>query len=87
MSIVKPTGGPAFPFVEEFRRYEDHDHRVSYEAIEPHEGMTLRDWFAGQALMMMSAQTNAHLLAGEDTKTCAAWAYEVADMMLAERDK
>jgi len=74
---VKYDGGPAFPT-------DDGSHN---EMLVRSAGMTLRDWFAGQALMMMSAQTNAHLLAGEDTRTCAAWAYEVADMMLAERDK
>ncbi len=52
-----------------------------------YDGMTLRDWFAGQALMMMYAQTNHEAVAGHDEKTVAAWAYEIADAMLAERDK
>ncbi len=41
------------------------------------EGMSLRDWFAGQALVRMQ---------GTPAKT-AEWAYKVADAMLAERAK
>ena len=46
-------------------------------------GMTLRDWFAGQALSAI-AEAWAHDLADKDT---AKRAYEIADAMLLEREK
>lgn len=48
-------------------------------------GMTLRDWFAGQAL----AGIKACSIVGEHhiDENTAKFAYRLADMMLAERDK
>ena len=43
-------------------------------------GMTLRDWFAGQALQGQLATGEAALLA-------VSYAYAIADAMLAERSK
>jgi hypothetical protein len=62
-------GGPAFPVV-----WQD----------VPHGGMTLRDWFAGQAL--------AGMLAGNPTESpneewFAGIAYTMADAMLVERER
>jgi hypothetical protein len=49
-------------------------------------GMSLRDWFAGQALAgQMASEGYAVGLRGP--KTSAARAYEFADAMIAERDK
>lgn len=45
-------------------------------------GMTLRDYFAGQALAGSLANTDAPTPEVE-----AQWAYEIADAMLAERAK
>lgn len=45
-------------------------------------GMTLRDWFAGQALPGIIAQPN---LEGHNPAVVAKWAYEYADAMLAAR--
>lgn len=65
------NGGPAFP-------YDDRGPKFHY-------GISMRDWFAGQAL--------AGLLGGwpSDTdpkvKTASEWAYEFADAMLEARDK
>lgn len=42
-------------------------------------GMTLRDWFAGQAL--------ASFAQGDGAKTRAAFAYEIADAMIAQRKR
>lgn len=68
----KNDGGPAFPRDERFLG---------------HNGMSLRDWFAGQALAgLMSAHTGD----GQWTaigSNAAAWAYEAADNMIAERNK
>lgn len=46
------------------------------------EGMTLRDWFAGQALPGIIAQPN---LDGWEPHIIAGWAYEIADAMIAAR--
>lgn len=46
--------------------------------MQPTEGMTLRDWFAGQALAMSTPDT---------PKMLAEWAYRVADAMLAARQE
>ncbi len=62
--MSKADGGYAFPFV--------HANPFS-------EGMTLRDWFAGQALSAILTRTW-----GEGAVKDA---YEHADWMIAERDK
>jgi hypothetical protein len=41
-------------------------------------GMTLRDWFAGQALAMSTP---------DSPKSLAVWVYAVADAVLAERER
>jgi hypothetical protein len=50
------------------------------------DGMTLRDWFAGQALygIAMNFEKIYFKTGGE---SMASLAYELADFMLAERDK
>jgi hypothetical protein len=63
-------GGPAFPTVV---------------AMAPvlYNGMSLRDWFAGQALVGMLASP----LIASNRESYAQWAYLQADAMLAERTK
>jgi hypothetical protein len=46
-------------------------------------GMDLRDWFAGQALTGLNSFTKA----GFNYKVIAQAAYEIADAMIAERNK
>ena len=54
----------------------------------PEPGMTLRDWFAGQALIgLMSNSTHDHCPLFGDGVPFARDAYIVADAMLAERAK
>lgn len=66
----KPNdGGPAFP-------YTDAKGFVS-------DGMSLRDWFAGQALASMD--TDGWTLIG--MQSIAQRAYDLADAMIAEREK
>lgn len=47
-----------------------------------HEGMTLRDYFAGQALAGLLAHAS-----GEAPESSPSMAYKLADAMLAEREK
>lgn len=60
-------GGPAFP------RPASHDPR---SAANSQEGMSLRDWFAGQALAGLDLATYKPIEAAAET------AYEVADAMI-----
>ena len=60
-------GGPAFPT-------EPNTQRGFYK----HHGMSLRDWFAGQAL--------ACCMDGRDRRQAARTCYELADAMLAARE-
>lgn len=80
---VKDDGGPAFPGPATQTHQSDHD------------GMTLRDWFAGQALAGMLANgfqpdeamkrngPGARFDWGKDTYVNAA--FRMADLMLAAR--
>ena len=53
------------------------------DTIRDNPGMTLRDWFAGQALAGYTSDPNA----GDDEQCdIAEWAYSFADAMIAYRD-
>ena len=69
---AKDDGGPAFPVPEN-----------EYQHYQP--GMTMRDWFAGQALAGLHEAYDMN--APVEFKTLAVWAYSQADIMLAERAK
>ena len=77
---MKNTGGPAFPEIG----------NVAYNSDWQNEsGMTLRDYFAGQAISSIPLRSWDHL-EGDDMDRIRAWAkcaYLVADAMLDERDK
>ena len=79
----KPTGGPAFP--------RPNSTAPNGENSWAEDGMSLRDWFAGQALAL-----GGEFFAGIDdhqndppneAKHVAFIAYLIADAMIAERDK
>ncbi|MDQ0996916.1 hypothetical protein QFZ34_002098 [Phyllobacterium ifriqiyense] len=74
MSAPVNTGGPAFPLIN--RDYQ--------EAYGGHPGMTLRDWFAGQALSGLLATYPTDEVAWERV---AFRSYGLADAMIAEREK
>lgn len=64
-------GGPAFPVVAP----------TDFQFVEV--GMSLRDWFAGQALVGFIACPHGEGAASD----FAEWSYQYADAMLAERAK
>ncbi|MGV2099011.1 hypothetical protein [Rhizobium sp. 21-4511-3d] len=71
-----PTGGPAFPVeCNIVSGYRDDS------------GMTLRDWFAGKALMGLMASERATDDAQYQPDMAADRAYRMADAMLAEKFK
>jgi len=74
---------PAFP--QSFAADKDGSfYTASDKYYEYGAGMTLRDWFAGQALITLSEQ----LVVGEENpRLLAKCAYDIADAMLAERSK
>ena len=69
MSDSKNTGGPAFP------------HETYHGVAAPGSGMTLRDWFAGQALSSMSVGNDVEWFRQIGAKR----AYLIADAMIAAR--
>ena len=71
-------GGSAFPVFAAVRAGAD------YDMLE--RGMTLRDWFAGQALAG-SMTERLNFLTDEETIRYAEEAYMLADAMLAQREK
>jgi hypothetical protein len=74
----KDDGGPAFP-TNEMRFNANVDSFVNEDCP----GMTLRDWFAGKALVGMLADTETEGTA----KDFARRSYEMADAMITERSK
>jgi len=74
-----PDGGPAFPYPRlEVSRHND----FGTYYLEPSQGMTLRQWYAGQALASI-AQHNVLVEEAGIAKKCAA----MADAMIAELNR
>lgn len=76
--MSKDNGGPAFPVPERFD-----DLRGEYVS-RASEGMTLRDYFAAEAMQGM-AGSKAYCERGWDQADLAGQAYEIADAMLIAR--
>lgn len=75
MSAPINDGGPAFPV-------------AMNEISGAYCGMTLRDWFAGQALTgILLAPGQLGVEAQNDPEKAAAWSYVQADAMLAARER
>lgn len=71
-----PTdGGPAFPVTAE--------NGLGHIA----DGMSLRDWFAGQAMIAALSTAHGSPSLAETVRACAVASYAAADAMLAERAK
>jgi hypothetical protein len=78
--IMSKDGGSAFPECEVVRdKFTGNLLSIGMKG-----GMTLRDWFAGQALAVLS---NAFLFTKEDCEVAAIKAYRMADAMLAARER
>ena len=75
-------GGPAFPFA--FQEQDGQGNPRS-EMI-AHIGMSLRDWFAGQALAFYNAGVSGGM-PWPAKQSVAKHAYQMADAMLAERNR
>ena len=78
------NGGPAFPVNTE------NTHQAG--ACLPHEGMTLRDYFAAKAMSIMwDAYDKGYCGVIDpdtfDNRALAEGAYQIADAMIAERNK
>jgi hypothetical protein len=71
-------GGPAFPGGS--LRFDDGDCATPYQI-----GMSLRDWFAGQALIAMGATRSWSCDRGDDMTMLAEQAFVIADAMLTAR--
>ena len=56
------------------------------EAIARQKGSAGREWFAGQALMGMLADSESHFKKGTPSAEIAMAAYDLADAMIAARD-
>lgn len=94
----RDDGGPAFPGERSMWAYDPSKTRVvresvtaiEYEGQAPHavqtrhDGMSLRDWFAGQALAGLASASDT---ASWPSDEFASMAYTIADAMLAERRK
>ena len=80
--MAKDTGGPAFPRTELYAAAME---REGVEASYP--GMTLLDWFAGQALAGMLASAPVADRSKPNHKKWAVNAYKFADTMITERNK
>lgn len=75
MNNQPKDGGPAFPHAVQKL------HSSYASAIE---GMSLRDWFAGQALAGLCADSEFR---GKNTISYVSFSYDLADAMLAARNR
>lgn len=82
--MADKTGGPAFP-----QPMATSAEGSMYVAAEKHPdfgGMTLRDYFAGQALVGYLASREYGEEAAQNPDKVAEWAYQNADAMIAARE-
>ena len=81
----KIDGGPAYP-TPLAQTSETRDVSEVVEAYIHHPGMSLRDWFAGMALMGIAAN-DPPSYSDVGISDTAELSYQIADAMLAERAK
>ena len=73
--MASKTGGPAFP--SEQGECQDGTWNQTYDS-----GMSLRDYFAGQALAGICSDNEA-----TDVEWIARWCWKVADVMMKSREE
>lgn len=79
-------GGPAFAYSGHVPLISADTGEVVGTEMVYHAGMTLRDWFAGQALAGLAGNSHDECYRAPPDKH-AEWAYQEAEAMLAERAK
>jgi hypothetical protein len=79
--MSKDTGGAAFP--QPMTMDMEGNFHTPREKSELDQGITIRDYFAGQALVSRQYHPSENL----NKELAAKWCYEIADAMLAERGK
>lgn len=79
MGETRDDGGPAFPIA-----YQHTDPLNREVRSQEWQGMTLLDYFAGQAPIGILGSRHGFLI-DTGTSSAAPWAYDVAEAMLAER--
>jgi len=72
-------GGQAFP-----RPHSHCDYLIDDRCVDSQKGMTLRDYFAGQALSSIMARQDPPQKGTDEMM--AHWAYQIADAMIKERE-
>ena len=77
---MNTSGGPAFPVNREPIRAEYSDAFVS-------DGLSKREWFAGQCLAGMMADSTVSGGTNKDLENYANYCYRMADAMIAEGSK
>jgi hypothetical protein len=83
--VSKDNSGPAFPVIEtDIQWLGDHGEDGAVPKIYSMGGMTLRDYFAAQALQGICA-SNSQIC--EERRSLARRCYEYADDMIAERNR
>ena len=75
-------GGPAFPHPEFSTKIHN-----GIRVYDPHAGMSLRDWFAGQAMSAILISLKEQGIQEEDIPNMAGDCFLCADAMLAERNR
>lgn len=80
MSEIR-DGGPAFARPSVDPKGKAFDWEIGSE------GMSLRDWFAGQALVGYLAMHAAQDASGPPPTMASEWSYKFADAMIAAREK
>lgn len=78
-------GGPAFPGLVETGKLQIGDDEFAHPVFGAQGGMSLRDWFAGQALAGLCSSPSMRQI--WDATDMAMQSYQFADAMLAERAK
>lgn len=83
---IVADSGPAFPCFETLEAY-DNDAGKYREVMAPVGGMSLRDYFAGQALVGIIASHSGPDVKLPNTAMASMTAYDFAEAMIAERAK